>query len=85
MGCAAMQMAYVASGKYDVYVTEYLKPWDLAAGAIIIQEAGGYITNVDGSPFDVLTGSIAAASTVELCQKAVDMYTDAKANNLQLK
>lgn len=84
VGCAALQMAYVASGKYDVYVTEHLKPWDLAAGIIIVQEAGGHLISPNGGPYDLLSGAIVASGTQELTNEAATLYSEAIANGLQL-
>lgn len=69
-----MQMAFIASGKYDVYLVEDLKPWDLAAGAILAQEAGCLVTNCDGSPYNILDGSIAVGGTAEICESAIAAY-----------
>ena len=52
LGCAALEMAYVASGRADVFLGRYLKPWDYAAGTIIIREAGGIVGRCDGE-FDI--------------------------------
>ena len=46
-GCAALDMAYVASGRYDGYFQENLNLWDIAAGIILIKEAGGIINDID--------------------------------------
>ncbi len=46
-GCAALDMAYVASGRYDGYFQNNLNLWDIAAGLIIVKEAGGMINKVD--------------------------------------
>ena len=46
-GCAALDMAYVASGRYDGYFQNKLNLWDIAAGIIIIKEAGGLINEID--------------------------------------
>ena len=46
-GCAALDMAYVASGRYDGYFQNNLNLWDIAAGIIIIKEAGGLINEID--------------------------------------
>ena len=51
-GSAALDLAYVACGRLDGYVEKNLKPWDFAAGAIILQEAGGKITDLCGQPLD---------------------------------
>ena len=46
-GCAALDMAYVASGRYDGYFQNNLKLWDIAAGIILVKEAGGILNNID--------------------------------------
>ena len=46
-GCAALDMAYVASGRYDGYFQNNLNLWDIAAGIILVQEAGGVINEID--------------------------------------
>ena len=46
-GCAALDMAYVASGRYDGYFQNNLKIWDIAAGIILIKEAGGIINDIN--------------------------------------
>ena len=46
-GCAALDMAYVASGRYDGYFQDNLKLWDIAAGIILVTEAGGILNNID--------------------------------------
>ena len=46
-GCAALDMAYVASGRYDGYFQNHLNLWDIAAGIILIKEAGGLINQID--------------------------------------
>ena len=52
MGSAAIDLAYVACGRFDGYWEPMLFPWDMAAGALIVQEAGGMVTKYDGSSFD---------------------------------
>ena len=46
-GCAALDMAYVANGRYDGYFQKNLNLWDIAAGIILINEAGGIIDNIN--------------------------------------
>lgn len=48
MGAAALQLAFVASGRLDGYCAVDLKPWDIAAGALLVKESGGYITDFNG-------------------------------------
>lgn len=85
LGSAAMQLVYVASGKYDFYLVEDLQPWDLAAGSILVKEAGGIVSNCDGSPYNVLGGSIAVAGTPELWETAVQAYKDADESSLSIE
>ena len=46
-GCAALDMAYVASGRYDGYFQQNLNLWDIAAGIILVKEAGGILSEID--------------------------------------
>lgn len=52
-GSAAIDMAYVACGRFDGFWEEGLNPWDMAAGKLMIEEAGGMITNYAGEPFSI--------------------------------
>ena len=47
-GCAAASLAFVACGRADAFLGRFLKPWDYAAGKIIVEEAGGIVTTLDG-------------------------------------
>lgn len=60
-GAAAMDLAWVAAGVYEGFFELHLAPWDVAAGALLIQEAGGIVTDWEGGP-DVLSGDILAGS-----------------------
>ena len=51
-GCAALDMAYVAAGRYDGYFQYNLNIWDIAAGVILIKEAGGVVDNFDLKRFN---------------------------------
>ena len=46
-GCAALDMAYVMSGRYDGYFQHNLNIWDIAAGIILVKEAGGILNKID--------------------------------------
>ena len=50
MGSAALDLAYVAAGRFDVFFEEPMFEWDYAAGIIMVQEAGGVITQINGAP-----------------------------------
>jgi myo-inositol-1(or 4)-monophosphatase len=52
MGSAALDLCYVASGRVDGFWEPLLKPWDTAAGSLIVQEAGGTVTKYDGSVYE---------------------------------
>ena len=60
-GAAALDLAYVAAGRFDGFWEHNLSPWDIAAGMIIVREAGGYISAVDGSKSIYESRSILAA------------------------
>ncbi|WP_077617679.1 inositol monophosphatase family protein [Bacillus sinesaloumensis] len=54
-GSAALEMAYLVTGRIDVYITMRLSPWDFAAGVVLLNEVGGVITTLDGKPLNLLT------------------------------
>ena len=60
-GAAALDLAWVACGVFEGFFELGLAPWDVAAGALLIRESGGLVTDWDGGP-DVLSGSILAGS-----------------------
>ena len=47
-GAAALDLAYVAAGRLDAYWEQNVSPWDMAAGIVLVREAGGYATDIDG-------------------------------------
>lgn len=51
LGSAALDLAWVAAGRFDGFWEYHLKPWDTAAGALLVTEAGGTVTDGDGRPF----------------------------------
>ena len=57
-GCASLDLAYVAAGRYDGFWEAGLKPWDIAAGVLLIQEAGGLVTDFDGGENYMATGNV---------------------------
>jgi len=60
-GSAALDLAYVAAGRLDAYWEYHLQPWDVAAGALLVREAGGELTRIDGGPWDLRHGDLVAA------------------------
>jgi myo-inositol-1(or 4)-monophosphatase len=65
-GAAALDLAYVATGWLDGYWEYKLKPWDCAAGGLLVQEAGGIISDTDGDSFWLQKGSLVCASHLDL-------------------
>jgi myo-inositol-1(or 4)-monophosphatase len=61
-GSAALDMCYVASGRFDGFYEENLKPWDTAAGLLMIEEAGGRITTFEGGAYDIYSPNILASN-----------------------
>lgn len=61
-GSAALDLAYVACGRFDGFWEEGLKPWDVAAGVLLIEEAGGTVSRYDGREFDIYTPPIVASN-----------------------
>lgn len=61
-GAAALELCLMADGSYDGFWEPGLHAWDVAAGAAIIREAGGTVSNVDGSPFELHAGRILASN-----------------------
>ena len=61
-GSAALDLCFVADGRYDGFWEEGLAPWDIAAGVLILQEAGGLVTDFNGGDKFLETGNIVAAS-----------------------
>ncbi|MBC8128708.1 MAG: inositol monophosphatase [Rhizobiaceae bacterium] len=62
LGAASLDLAYVAAGRLDGFWERDLQPWDTAAAAVIIREAGGFISGIDGSKFDHLQGDVACGN-----------------------
>jgi myo-inositol-1(or 4)-monophosphatase len=63
LGSAALDLAYVAAGRYDGFWISGLNSWDMAAGALLIQEAGGLVSDDKGGHNFMDSGNIVAANT----------------------
>lgn len=71
LGAAALDLCYVAAGRAEVFFECRLRPWDIAAASLILTEAGGTVTQMDGSPVDVLHNcSVFAAN--EACSGLIE-------------
>lgn len=73
-GSAALNLAYVASGRIDAFWSSSLYAWDVAAGTLLVSEAGGSVTNLTGGAFDIFVPSLLAASTATLRQELVTAF-----------
>jgi myo-inositol-1(or 4)-monophosphatase len=62
LGSAALDLCYVAAGRVDAFWEQHLKPWDVSAGALIAEEAGGRVTGMDGSLFDPAAAHLVASN-----------------------
>jgi myo-inositol-1(or 4)-monophosphatase len=73
-GTAALEMVFVATGRVDAYISMRLSPWDVAAGAIIIGELGGVITNLRGERLDFLSSDSLLVAKPGLHQTILNDY-----------
>ncbi len=64
LGSAALDLAYVAAGRLDGFWERGLGPWDMAAGWLLVQEAGGTVTDYDGTDFELASGRVLASNGI---------------------
>ncbi len=76
-GSAAMDFCYTAMGRFDGFWEAHLSPWDMAAGVLIVREAGGTVTAFDGGPFSIYDNHV-LASNGRVHQEMVDILTQPK-------
>lgn len=62
LGSAAIDLAYVARGSFEGFYEENLKPWDTAAGKLLVEEAGGMLTDYRGEPYSIYSKTIIASN-----------------------
>lgn len=67
-GAAAIDLCYLADGRYEGFWEGFLSPWDYAAGWLVVEEAGGVAARVDGSPLGLEPGSLLAANHPDTLQ-----------------
>ena len=75
-GAAALDLAWVAAGRFDGFWERNLPPWDMAAGIVILREAGGYVSDADGKERMLDTGSIVAGNET-IHRKLLKLLEDA--------
>lgn len=69
LGSAALTLGYVAKGAIDAYNIEDLKPWDIAAGALIVQEAGGVVIDISGGKYNIMKPDVIVAGNQKLADE----------------
>jgi myo-inositol-1(or 4)-monophosphatase len=62
LGSAALDLCYVAAGRFDGFWEKKLQPWDVAAGSLIVSEAGGRVSTMSGAPYSSREGSVLATN-----------------------
>lgn len=72
LGSAALDFAYVASGIFDGFWEVKLNPWDIAAGMLLVKEAGGKVTNFNGEECDIFNPQILASNSI-IHEKMIDL------------
>lgn len=74
IGCGSLELAYVACGRFNAYFSSLQKPWDFAAGKLLVEEAGGKITCLNGDPINAyMPGSSILAASNELHQEILNI------------
>jgi myo-inositol-1(or 4)-monophosphatase len=77
-GAAVLDMAYLACGRLDAYWEMHLKPWDWAAGWLLVEEAGGLVTDMRGEPWALSKDNIAASNGAALHEKLLELLREAR-------
>ncbi len=76
LGSAALGLAYVACGRMDVAFQDRLSPWDMCAGALLVQEAGGVATDFNGEPISLSSRSIIVALNADFHKTVLEIAQD---------
>ena len=76
LGCASIDLAYVAAGRYDLFWEVGLEPWDIAAGKLLVEEAGGKVTQYDGSEHPLYPYISILASNGHLHDQMVELLKE---------
>lgn len=76
LGSAAMDLAYVACGRFEFFWEEGLKPWDIAAGALIVKESGGIVTDYENSNDFLFKSTLLASNTRSVHKKVLEIINE---------
>ena len=82
LGSAALDLCYVAAGRFEAFWEQHLKAWDVAAGALIVEEAGGRVTGMDNGRFDAAAAHL-IASNGRVHQEVVDTIAGFRAQRAE--
>jgi len=83
-GSAALDLAYVASGRLDLFWEFGLKPWDMAAGALLVREAGGRVSDMKGAPHNINTSPHLLADNGALHDAALEFLAEIFQGNFRV-
>jgi myo-inositol-1(or 4)-monophosphatase len=78
-GSAALTLCFVACGIIDAYQVDDLQPWDIAAGALIIREAGGIVMDTSGGDYDIMKPNVITACTPALAATVLEIVREVQA------
>jgi myo-inositol-1(or 4)-monophosphatase len=81
LGSAALNLAYLAAGRLDAYYATSVQSWDVAAGILILEEAGGLVTSLDGGSFQLQRPELLAVSTRSLQREMFQLLARAQAQH----
>ena len=77
-GSSALELANVAAGRIDAYITMRLAPWDYAAGCVLLNEVGGIYTTIEGEPFTFLENHSVLAGNPSIHKTIFEEYLHAR-------
>lgn len=80
LGAAALHLAYVAAGRIDLFWEFELNAWDIAAGVLLVEEAGGYVSEMNGDAYSIQTRDIVSASSKRLCDETRGQLLECDSN-----
>ena len=75
-GAASLDLCYLAQGSLDAFWELILHPWDFAAGWLLVEEAGGVLVKLDGSPLELVDTAVMGANSPELLEALVGALRD---------
>ena len=78
IGAAALNLCYVAAGRLDGYYASSAKSWDVAAGMLLVREAGGSVSSLAGGPFELADPNLACAATPALHAELLEILVRAE-------